>query len=273
MVAELPVCYHPSVHSDSAWLPALISWLASILELGLLFMVLYRGIPRRLPIFSAYVFLIVLKEAMGFWVLYRYGLHSRPYYYLFWVSQGIFVVLRGLVVGELLHTVLQPFRGVWAFARLALSVSAVTLLLYALMVTAASAAQISGFILLAERGLEFAVVGTLLALLAICRYYEVKLDPFSAAIALGLAIYSAVAIMNNTALFKYVSSYVQAWGLMRQISFGVAVAIWLWPLLWPAPAPEAAPAIAAPGVYQELVPEFSGRMRALNDRLIDLLQR
>src|ERR1700693_4496013 len=203
MMAEvLLLCYHTPVIVESTPFTLVLGVPAVCLELVLVGMVLYRGLHRRLPIFTAYVALVVVKEAVTSLVLYRFGLRSLPYYYAYWGSQGILVVLRGLVVAELLHAVLRPHRGVWTIARFALSVTAATLLLYAAVESAASAPQIGGFVLAADRGLEFAVVGALLALLAVCRYYEVGLDPLSAAIALGLAIYSSFAIMNNTVLFR-----------------------------------------------------------------------
>jgi len=273
MAEVLLLCYHTPVIVESTPFTLVLGVPAVCLELVLVGMVLYRGLHRRLPIFTAYVALVVVKEAVTSLVLYRFGLRSLPYYYAYWGSQGILVVLRGLVVAELLHAVLRPYRGVWTIARFALSVTAATLLLYAAVESAASAPQIGGFVLAADRGLEFAVVGALLALLAVCRYYEVGLDPLSAAIALGLAIYSSFAIMNNTVLFKFFSAYAQTWSIMRRVSYDAAVMIWLWPLLRPVPEQEAAPTLISASVYQQLVPEFSGRMRELNDRLLDILQR
>lgn len=246
---------------------------AVALELVLFGLAVYRGVYRRLPIFTAYIALVFVKEVVTFWVLFRYGLRSQPYFYAYWVSQGILVALRGLVVAELLRAVLRPYHGVWAMARVALSVSAAALLSYAAVESAARGPAMGGFVLTADRGLEFVVVGTLLALLAICRYYEVRLDGLTAAIALGLAIYSSVAIMNNTVRFNFFVSYAQTWSVMRRLSYDAAVLIWLWPLLRPVPAQEAAPVMASPGVYGELAPEFSGRMRELNDRLLEILQR
>jgi hypothetical protein len=177
------------------------------------------------------------------------------------------------VVAELFHRVLRPYRGVWVFSRTALSLTAVTLLVYAGIQSGGNTGRLAEAILAGERGLELAVVGTLLALLVICRYYGVRLDALPSAIALGLAIYSSFAIVNNSLHFESLSAYFPVWGFIRRISYDVALLVWLWPLLRPLPEQEAAPAMVSAGVYQELVPEFSGRMRELNDRLLDILQR
>lgn len=263
----------PPVAADSGPFTIMLGVPAACLELGLIGMALYRGLHHRLPIFTAYVGVVVAKEAAGFWVLYRFGLRSLPYLYLYWISQAILVALRGLVVAELLHAVLRPYRGVWTIARFALSLTAATLLVYAAVKSAASVWQIGGFILATDRGLEFAVAGTLLALLAVCRYYGIGLDRLTAALALGLALYSSLTIINNTVFLKFFSDYVEAWSIMRRVSYDVTVMIWLWPLLRPLPAPVPDPAMVTPGIYQEFVPELSGRMEQLNERLLDFLQR
>ena len=245
----------------------------AFLEVALFGLALYRGLHRRFPIFTAYVGLVVAKDVSGWCIQYSVGIESLAYFYTYWVLQGILVIVRGLVVAEIFHKILWPYRGVWIFARLALSLTATLLVIYAAVKSAASAWQLGGAVLAGERGLEFAVVGTLLALLAICRYYGVALDRPTTALALGLTLYSSLIIVNNTVLLKYPGLYIQIWSMMRRISYDAALLMWLWPLLHPLPEPATAPALITSADYQELAPALSGRMRDLNDRLLDIFQR
>lgn len=249
-------------------------WLGgTALEAAILSLVFYRGLHRRFPIFTAYVGLVLAREGVHLLFYQLTGPRSRAYFYFYWVSQAVLLAARGLVVVELFHRVLRPYSGLWVFARWALSLSAATLLVYAGLSSSSSVGRVGGVVLAGERGLEFTVIGTLVALLAFCRYYGVILDRPSAALVLGLALYSSLAIVNNSVLFEFVASYLPVWRFVRPVSFHAALLVWLWPLLRPLAAPHPQPVLAAPGLYQELAPEFSGRMRELNDRLLDFLQR
>ncbi len=259
--------------ADQAPLTVLLGVVSACLELGLLGLALYRGLHRRLPVLTGYIAAVVVREAVGFWVLARFGWRSSAYYYLYWVSQAVFLTLRGFVVAELLHAILRPYRGVWAIARFALSGIAVFLVAYAALASATNASRAGGFVLAADRGMEVAVVGTLVTLLLVCRYYGVVLDRLTACVIFGLAVYSLADIVNNTILFAFLSSYKPVWSVMRRVSYDAAILIWLWPLLRPVPEQAAEQILIAPNVYQEMVPEFSGRMRELNDRLLEILQR
>jgi hypothetical protein len=245
----------------------------TFLEVAVLGLVFYRGLHRRFPVFTAYLGSVVAREAMMFWIYGMAGPRSRLYFLYAWLSQGLLLALRGLLVAELFHRVLHFYRGVWMVTRLVLSLTAVALLVYAGLNSNSSTEQIGGAVLAGERGLEFTVLGTLVALLAMCRYYGVALDPPSSALILGLALYSSLAIVNNSFLFQFFSSYLPAWAYVRRVSFDAALLVWLWPLLRPLEALHPKPVLAAPGVYQELAPEFSGRIRELNERLLDFLQR
>ena len=242
------------------------------LELALLATAIYRGVHRRLPVFVSYVGLVVLKEGLGYWILFRLGFNSPEYFYFYWIGQAVLVSLRGLVLVELLHDVLRPYRGVWALARRVLSGLAFMLIVYAAAKSVAGLSQLGGFVLAAERGLEVAVAGTLLALLLICRYYGIGFDRLTAALALGLGLYSSLAIVNNTVLYQFILIYLPAWTIVRQVSYEVAVLIWFVPLMRPLLAVQAPPAMAAGNEYRELVPQVSGRMRELNDRLLDFFR-
>ena len=121
--------------------------------------------------------------------------------------------------------------------------------------------------------MEFAVVGMLLALLVICRYYGIVLDRPAPSIILGLALYSSLAIVNNSFLFQLITPFFPQWSFVRRVSFELAMLVWLSPLLRPLPEPAPEPVLAASGLYPELAPALSGRMRELNGKLLNFFQR
>lgn len=264
------------MRSVAAPISPLDAWLWAVgtsLEAGIFTLALYRGLYRRLPIFTTYLGLVVLREALQWWMLQRMSPASRPYFYLYWLSQAVLHTARGLVVAELCYRVVRPYRGVWMLARILLLLTAATLLVFAAMESAGAAVSMDRFIPATEQGLEFAVVGSLLALLGVCRYYGLPLDRITHAVALGLTLYSILTIVNNSMVLKSILAHFWLWTVLRRVSFQAALLVWVWPLLQPLAEREPLPVMASAGIYQELAPELSERMRQLNNRLLQFLQR
>jgi hypothetical protein len=260
----------------AAALAPLDAWIwigGTFLEAGVFVMAVYRGVQRRFPIFTTYLGLVILREGLQWWMFHRGDPLSARYFYVYWISQAVLLTARGLIIGELFYSAVKPYRGVWMMARILLLLTATSLLVYAAVKSANAAGYLGSFVLATERGLEFTVVGTLLALLAVCRYYRLGLDPMTRAIALGLALYSSLVIVNNSILFVYILPYFRLWSFLRRVSFHAALVVWGWPLLQPLAEIGELPAMASPSHYQELAPELSNRMRQLNNRLLSFLQR
>ncbi|NDQ56195.1 MAG: hypothetical protein GZ088_03870 [Acidipila sp.] len=206
-------------------------------------------------------------------MLQRMNPASGRYFYFYWISQAVLLTARGLVVAELCYRVVRPYRGVWMLARLLLLLTAATLLVFAAIESAGAAVSLDRFIPATEQGLEFAVVGSLLALLGVCRYYGLALDLVTRAVALGLALYSILTIVNNSMIFKSILPHFWLWAVLWRVSYQGALLVWVWPLLRPLAEREPLPVMASAGRYQELAPELSERMRELNNRLLQFLQR
>ena len=262
-----------SVATSLSPLDAWIWAVGTTLEVGVFTLALYRGLYRRLPIFTTYIGLVVLWEALQWSTLQRMNPASGRYFYFYWISQAVLLTARGLVVAELCYRVVRPYRGVWLLARLLLLLTAATLLVFAAMESAGTAVYLDRFIPATERGLEFAVVGSLLALLGICRYYGLELDLITRAVALGLSLYSILTIVNNSMIFESILPHFWLWTVLRRFSYQGALLVWVWPLLQPLAEREPLPVMASAGMYQELAPELSERMRELNNRLQQFLQR
>ena len=86
----------------------------SLLESAVFGLAIFRGLPRRFPVFTLYLGLVLVKEGLHFCFYYFAGINSHPYFYFSWLSQAVLLVARGLVVAELFNRVLRPYRGVWA---------------------------------------------------------------------------------------------------------------------------------------------------------------
>ncbi len=246
---------------------------SAALELSSFALALHRGLYHRMPVFTAYLGLVVARESLQLLLLYGTGSDSAVYFYSFWWAQAVLLATRGLVVAELCWVVLARYRGVWLLARVILGLTAALLVAFASIQATGRAGRPEVFVPAAERGLEMAVVGALVLGLVICRYYGIHLPPPVAGVALGLGLYSSITIINNSLLWIAFIRYSPVWAFIRRASFQAAVLIWIGALVRRLPQTETRPALAGPDVYASLTPEVSGRMRELNQRLLDFLGR
>ncbi len=251
--------------------------LCALLELTVCMYAIRRRLYARLPIFTSYLVLLIIREAF-LWATYHYaGYASRFAFYYAWGTQGILLAARGLVIAELSWRVLRAYRGIWALGwRLLLAIFGL-LLLNAARDAYGNTYWITPFILTGERGLELAAVVVLVALLFLSRYYGIPPDPLERMIILGLGFYAVVqvvnnTVINNTAFHGGLTNSFHAWNRLRMFSFDVAMVFWWLALRKPLPTPAPAPALLSQQVYDEVSPQVNERLRALNQRLLEMFK-
>ncbi len=243
-----------------------------LLEAAVLVFAFRRRLYSRFPLFTSYLALMVIRTLAGWGLYLALGYDSRPTFYFFWVTQGILVAARAAVIVELAWGALRAYQGIWGMGRTMLCLLTLFLLLHAGIDARNNVSLLAGFVVTLERGLELAVVGILVFLLGFCRYYGVRLEPVQKMIALGLGFYSAIQVLNNTVWRQWLALHFPAWAGVRVVAFQVALVIWLLALRKPLPAAAPAPALLPQSVYDELSPQVNYRLRALNDRLLEILK-
>jgi len=231
-----------------------------------------RGLYLRLPLFTAYLALLCLRNLVLWWFYLGPGYDSRAAFEYFWVTQGILLAARGAAIAEIAWRTLRAYRGVWALSSVLLIGIALFLLVQAGLSAAGNRSWIAPFVLTAERGLELAAVVILVALFCLSRYYGIRLEPVQRIVALGLGAYSAVQVINNSFMREWLTRYFGWWAHIRVISFFAAMGIWWLALRKPLPTEQPKPVLLSQDVYDELAPQVSLRLRKLNDRLLEMLK-
>ena len=229
-----------------------------------------RGVHRRLPLIAAYAVAVLAMDAVRHMVRLRFGFHSVAYFNIYWGAQVVLMALRAGLVAQLCLYILGPYRGVWKFCRDLLFLLAVILVAVACMVSRHEVNYLPFFAMTLERGLEFAIGGSLLSALLFCRFYGIPVDKFTGKIAAGLCIYSLVLIANNI----YFTHALVAESLMQEIrffAFAMMQMVWIGALWKPIPAKQSAPALLGAAQYDAVSFEVIGRLRELNARLEELL--
>ena len=233
---------------------------------------LHRGLYHRFRLFTIYLCALAPCEIIRWVPILTTGLRSQETLWTYWITQLILILLRAGVAFEIVYYMLGPYRGVWKFCRVILILGVSFVVITALFTAESRGQYVTRTILTAERGMELAILGLILFALAFCRYYRVPVDLLSGMVALGIGLYSAVQVANNTFLNHWLARYLPYWGEIRTDSFDIVSLIWLAALWKPLPVPKKTPVLLDPDVYEVVTPQVNTRLRQLNARLEDMLK-
>ena len=248
-------------------------WVAGTLLRLLLCSLLLRGkLYRKIPFFSAFVFLATVRSLSLWWIYHDPTLEPGMVFNFYWVTQLLNVTARGLAAAELCWLTLRAHRGVWALTWRLLAGVGIVLTAFAGAAAWQNTRWIDAVALRAERGLELAIAGLLLALVAVSRYYSIRMQATAKYIALGLGLHAAIQITNNSFMYAWVGSFFPWWNAFRVLSLDLALAIWCWGLRRPATVAAPETTLLEPKVYEALAPQVNYRLRELNDRLLEMLK-
>ncbi len=244
----------------------------SLLELMVCVYAFRRHLYLRLPLFTTYLTFLCVRNAGMWWFYLIFGYDSRASFDYFWTTQCVLLAARGATVGEIAWRTLRKYRGIWTLGLLLLTSIAFVLIAEAWLAALGNRSRLASFVLTAERGLELTVVVLLVALFSISRHYGIPIARPERMVALGLGLYSAFQVINNSFMQEWLTRYFHWWADLRVISFQAALVIWWLALRKPLPAEQPAPAPLSPQAYEELAPQVNFRLRKLNERLLELLK-
>jgi hypothetical protein len=273
----------------------LLYWTTVGFELLLCGLVYSRNLQRRLPFFAGYSTLL-LGCTVGVAAFYlHFGFRSVESYNAYWITTGLIVLARSFAVAELCRYELRAYRGIWALSWRILTFLTLLFIGHAVMDAWGQPNRISIYGLTFERDFGICSIAVLLAMLAIRNYYGVTLPPLEKRVALGLCIVWVIDIINNSVLryayteylsFWFFTKYTpfwaemkseveganNLWGTIRASGDFISMGIWCYSLRKPLPAPARDPVLLPAEVYRELSPVVNLRLRAINDRLLEMLK-
>jgi hypothetical protein len=273
----------------------LFYWSTVGFEILLCVLVFLRNLQRRLPFFTAYAtFLLVCMFGQTLFY-HHFGFRSAASYNAYWFTASMIVIARAFAIGELCRYELRAYEGIWALTWRALALLAVFFLGQAAVDAWGQVGEIGIYGLTIERDIGISSVVIVVALLLIRNYYGLTLDPLHKRIAVGMCLVSVIGVMNNTILRGALTGplvmwlfgrYASSWpGLRPQVesAFGwwasirasgdiLSICIWCYALRKPLPAPAKEPVLLPAEVYRELSPAVNLRLRAFNDRLLEMLK-
>ena len=240
-------------------------WAFSVLlKTGLFALLLYRKNHRVYPYLFTYVLITLMQSAVLFATYRVWGFESPTARNIAWGAQGLVIAARGLVVAEICRGVLARYRGVWALAWRMLLATAVLVLVYA---WAVSRPNWQLAILSTARGLELAIAVAIVILLLFVKYYEIVLGTTAYYLSVGIFLFSAFSVLNNTILEAWLHPYATLWNLLGTLAFVASLLLWIWAVREKQPETPLEPELMPPDAYHALVPKINDRLKALNEHL------
>ena len=264
-------------------------------EVLLCTLVYLRNLQRRLPFFAAHATLLLICT-MGVALVYdHFGFRSAASYDTYWITTGLLVISRSFAVAELCRNELRAYRGIWALAWRALSFLAVLFLVHAAIDAWGQLDRFAIYGLTIERDVGIYSIVIMLSMLLVGRYYQLTVEPLHKWISVGICLVYFIDVINNTALWSAFNGNLSSWfhvasefswpemrsrverandlwNMIRISGQIISMSIWCYALRKPLPASAKDAALLPAEVYRELSPAVNVRLRAFNDRLLEMLK-
>jgi hypothetical protein len=236
------------------------------LKVVLCILVFYRRLYTRLAFFFIYVCLLV-AEVTVVWSGYRmWGYDSRAGWYTYWLSVGVLLLARGLVVAELCWTSFRNYPAIWSFLRYLLALIAVIVLACAAVAAYQNKWPVAAFVMTSERGLEISILVVLVAMLGLAVRYEIAPAPLERNITVGLGLYSTFQVLNDSFMDQWMTPHFGWWNSTRVLVFDAALLVWIVALWKPIPPPER-PTLLSTDVSQHFLQHLRVRIRQATEEL------
>ncbi|MHB8527270.1 MAG: hypothetical protein ACYDD2_14075 [Candidatus Acidiferrales bacterium] len=113
-----------------------------------------RRLYAHLPIFTVYLFLLIVRAIFIYIVYSTIGYASHFAFYSYWISEGILLSARGASIGELIWNASRGYAGLRAILKWVLAVIISLLLIQASSAAIAQASRIPSFVITLEQSAD-----------------------------------------------------------------------------------------------------------------------
>jgi len=261
---------------------------ASVAGLDILLCILAysRKLQKRLPFFTAYVTAILAASLIQDFAYAHFGFRTNISFYFAAIAYGFVLLARSAAVAELCRNSLKPYQGIWSLTWRLLGLMSLFLLVRAAIDARGQPNWFAAYGLTIERDVEIASFLILATMLLIGNYYRLPIEPLQKWIALGICFFCVIEFVNSMALRNLFIEYMSSWsGMKAQVdrvnaiwnticvaASSISMGGWCFLLRKPLPEPARRPVLLPAEVYQELAPAINLRLRAFNDRLLEVLK-
>jgi len=256
-------------------LPPLVEilWAASsLIQLALCVIIIINGHFRKLPFFTTYVCLNLCQVLFLYSIYRSYGRSSHVAFLASWWSEAITLLARVFATVEILHLVLSAYRGIWGLAWRLLAGTSVVLTVCVVLAYWGNPRQA---LMSADRGYNLIFAMTLIACLALIRYYLIRVDNAYKILLAGFCFYACFKILLNTVLYDFLfnqrSRYPFIWEILAVASYVIVLIVWSAALLRPLPEKQKQQSLPT-YVYGRISPQINFQLQAINRQLMNFFK-
>lgn len=218
-----------------------------VLQVIIVYVVLYRRLYVRIPAFLFYTLFIATMQSILFVLDHDPGVAYREYWLVDFVSTAISIVLRFAVTYEIFLIIFRPYPALHRLSRVLMWLAAILLLLAAVLVsgntTGPDLPVVAGMLTL-DRGVSLIQSGLLFFLFVFSSYFRLSWRSYVLGIAIGMGIFSAV---NLAVVAIRIARGPGAGGFaldfVNMIAYHCSVVIWLVYVLVPERQPASVPTV------------------------------
>lgn len=252
----MPATAHPILRTF-LWL------LPTALEIGIVLLMLYRGLWKELPIFFAYVIVGIGRTAF----LFAERKNAWIYFFGYWITELIACLLALCVFKELFDHAFSRHLGLRKLGavlfRGSLVVLIVSAVLWAWISPETERRWMVAAIMLVKRTVTFVQAGLLGFLFVFAFGFGLPWNRYAMGVALGFGLYGAVEMAAIVARATYGHAADTAFGWIMMSVGNCCILIWALYFLFPAPARAHNPEGAIPN---------NGVLKEWDDALMSLLR-
>ena len=248
-----------------------LAWvLTTMLEIILLFYLLWRRFYRTHPAFFIYVSAAIV-QSVTLACAYRYwGAQSMQAWNIGWGGQAAIICARWCAVAEIARKILGNYGGIRRMSSLILFVLGICVLVYSI---ASSENGWTLIVLHADRAVELCIGVFIVFLFVFAGYYRLPIMSQEKLLGVGFCLYSCFSVINDSIYENSLSTLGGLWNYLDILIFLATLLLWFGAARMPAePQKVAAEIPLTPEVYGELSQKLDSRLHLLNHRLNHLLR-
>lgn len=198
-----------------------------------LILIAVLAVKRRwasVPLFFAYT-VFCFASAAGLYAIHGPMYLSQLYFYAYWITEGIGLLLGFAVIYELFRQLLEPYTALRRLASVLLASSVIILVIASCIVAYSQPSTLRGrlvrAILVGEEGTRILEVGLLIFLFVFSTAFGLHWRQQSFGVALGLALFVAVELVSVTSEAHSGIAAFKVAAEMRLIAFDVSLLVWI----------------------------------------------
>jgi hypothetical protein len=209
-------------------------WIASLgLHSGMTVVLIGKKLLGRFPLFSAYA-IFTLAASIANYFLYRF---QNTYFYTYWLSEGVAVILGLGVVYEIFRQLFAPYPALRRLASMIFQWAVLVLILLGVIVvyfhTSIEQNRMAAAVMVVEEATRIVEVGLLMFLFAFSGAFGLHWRQSVFGMAVGLGVFTAVELVGVTMRSYWGATTAQIFAAVRGIAFNISLMIWLGYLLAP----------------------------------------